>query len=257
MLVSRGAQPRRDVLLNQGRGKPGCGSERPEAAAGHPPVCGFKILPHGICGALRAADRQHDRRPVFFQRQARAVSDKNAVREAMRAKRRAIPGDLRQRAPALVRDAALALPEIAEARIVALYCAIGSELDLAPLAVALEARGITIVWPTVAGEELRFAAARLADLVPGSPAPVPPPQSDAIAIARIDVVMLPALAFDRQGGRLGQGFGFYDRTLAHRPRPFLCGAGFAAQILDDLPLAPHDVSLDALVTETITWRFSA
>ena len=68
-----------------------------------------------------------------------------------------------------------------------------------------------------------------------------------------NLLITPLLAFDRKGGRLGQGGGHYDRTLANlrRQRPvFVLGVAFAGQEIDAVPVADHDQRLDAIVTET-------
>ena len=62
-------------------------------------------------------------------------------------------------------------------------------------------------------------------------------------------MLVPGLAFARDGRRLGRGKGFYDRFLAAlRPDCFKCGIGLDFQVVDDLPTEPHDVLLDAVVT---------
>ena len=68
-----------------------------------------------------------------------------------------------------------------------------------------------------------------------------------------DIVFTPALAFDRRGGRLGQGGGYYDRTIAalRAVRPVLViGLAYAAQELPEIPMDEHDQRLDAILTET-------
>ena len=75
-----------------------------------------------------------------------------------------------------------------------------------------------------------------------------------------DVVLAPLLAFDRQGGRLGYGMGYYDRTLDHLRsrgrRPLAIGIAFAAQEVDEVPTGPADVPLDGVITERALHRFS-
>ena len=81
---------------------------------------------------------------------------------------------------------------------------------------------------------------------------VPSPLRSA-SVAHPDLIVVPLLAFDRRGGRLGQGGGFYDRTLAalRRDRPvFALGLAYAGQELDEVPTDPHDQRLDAILTET-------
>ena len=74
-----------------------------------------------------------------------------------------------------------------------------------------------------------------------------------------DVVLAPLLAFDRQGGRLGYGMGYYDRTLDHLRsrgrRPLAIGIAFAAQEVDEVPTGPADVPLDGVITERALHRF--
>lgn len=64
-----------------------------------------------------------------------------------------------------------------------------------------------------------------------------------------DLVLVPAVAFDRARRRLGRGGGFYDRTLAARPGVRAIGFAHAAREVDEVPVGPHDRTLDAVVTE--------
>ena len=68
-----------------------------------------------------------------------------------------------------------------------------------------------------------------------------------------DIVVCPLIAFDRQGGRLGQGGGYYDRTIealrqGSRP-PFVVGLAFSVQEVDHVPVEPHDQRMDAILTD--------
>jgi 5-formyltetrahydrofolate cyclo-ligase len=64
-----------------------------------------------------------------------------------------------------------------------------------------------------------------------------------------DVLLVPLLAFDRRGHRLGYGGGYYDRTLAALPGAVALGIGYAAQELDEVPAGPEDAPLAAIATE--------
>ena len=66
---------------------------------------------------------------------------------------------------------------------------------------------------------------------------------------RPDFLLVPLLAFDRGGRRLGYGAGYYDRTLAGLPGAFKLGCAYAAQEVARVPAGPHDVRLDAVATE--------
>lgn len=145
-------------------------------------------------------------------------------------------------------DHADALPA---AQIVALYRAMGSELDTDALAGTLEAAGRRLCLPVVVqrdapmefrawspGEPLEIDAA-------GGPAPLP--LADVI---RPDLILTPLLAFDDQGGRLGQGGGHYDRTFAAQPDAIRIGFAYAGQRVERLALEPHDIRLHGVLTET-------
>lgn len=138
--------------------------------------------------------------------------------------------------------------------VAALYRAAGSEIDPRPLADALAALGWRIALPCSEtldapvvfrawspGEPLAPDAVGVA--APLAAAPAAPP----------DLIVAPLIAFDRKGGRLGQGGGYYDRTLAeHRarlqPPPFV-GLAYSIQEVAHVPMEPHDQRLDAILTE--------
>jgi 5-formyltetrahydrofolate cyclo-ligase len=76
----------------------------------------------------------------------------------------------------------------------------------------------------------------------------PPPDSPTFALEQLDLVVVPGLAFDRCGRRLGRGKGFFDRLLTRARRAQRWGVAFGLQIVDEVPTAPHDVNVDVLVT---------
>ncbi|MBC7133969.1 MAG: 5-formyltetrahydrofolate cyclo-ligase [Roseovarius sp.] len=133
------------------------------------------------------------------------------------------------------------------------YLPIRSEIDPVPAMAEAAAHGPVAV-PVIAGAGLPLRFARwtpgcaLRDGPFGTRAPV---EADFLVPG---IVIVPLLAFDRKGGRLGYGGGFYDRTLAALralPRPVLAiGFAYAAQEAADLPLGPTDQPLDMIVTET-------
>lgn len=134
------------------------------------------------------------------------------------------------------------------------YHAMGSELDPSPLIRRLAATGAFLTLPAAEDREapLVFRAWDPEDpLTPDALGVLAPPPS-ATALAP-DLVIAPLLAFDRKGGRLGQGAGHYDRTLANlrAVRPvFVLGLAYAGQEVDQVPTELHDQRLDAILTET-------
>ena len=144
-------------------------------------------------------------------------------------------------------------------RVVAGYWPVGSELDCRPLLHQLRNAGWRCALPVVTAPALplTFRLWRPDDgLVAGHYGiPEPPPSA---APCRPAVVLVPLVAFDRAGHRLGQGAGHYDRTLAalRASGPVLAiGLAFAVQEEPALPVEPHDQPLDWIVTEAGALRF--
>lgn len=181
--------------------------------------------------------------------------DKKALRQAMRALRRHL-FDSTPDAPA---RAARRLPVSRFGRfsVVGAYCAQGTELDPGPVLQAildLDPERTQAALPIAAAKNqpLQFRLWRPGDPMTPDAYGIPSPMASAPLLAP-NLMLTPVLAFDRQGGRLGQGGGHYDRTLAalRRDRPvFVLGVAFAGQEIDHVPVGPHDQRLDAIVTET-------
>lgn len=176
--------------------------------------------------------------------------DKTALRSQLRALRRRLAAE----GPDAAHQAANHWPKgrFAEARVFALYHPAGSELDPTPLRAHLPAGHVALPVATSRQGALVFRLHMTgAPLVPDALG-IPAPDVAAEAVLP-DVVVAPLLAFDRQGGRLGQGGGHYDRTLANlrrMKRVFVVGLAYAGQALPEIPVEPHDQRLDAILTET-------
>ncbi len=183
---------------------------------------------------------------------------KASLRAAALAARRDL--DVAERADATRRAVAalLALPEVAVAETIALFAASRDELTVDEAIERLRARGCTTLLPRVEGEGLVLVAtADLAELAPGYRGirePAGPGRDPRVA----DVAVLPGVAFDRAGGRLGHGGGHYDRLAARlRPDCLRVGIAFEQQVLDEVPREPHDEPVDVLVTGRTTRRTGA
>lgn len=138
--------------------------------------------------------------------------------------------------------------------VLAIYKAIGAELDPRPLGETLARTGWSLALPRVDDPEgpLVFRA-----WAPGQPlvhdrAGLPAPSQVADEVIP-KLVIVPLLAFDAAGGRLGQGGGYYDRTLAafraHRTPPPFVGLAYSGQKVPSLPREEHDQPLDGILTE--------
>jgi 5-formyltetrahydrofolate cyclo-ligase len=171
----------------------------------------------------------------------------------MLAWRTRVPPGERAAASQAIAERLESLPAWRVARTVALYAAMGSEVETMDLARRARLAGRRVVWPRVAtsGPAMEFAECAAADLVAGATRALEPPASaQAVSGREVDLVVVPGVAFDARGGRLGRGRGHYDATLARLPRTiFRVGLAFESQIVPAVPSEPHDERLDAVVTE--------
>ena len=138
-------------------------------------------------------------------------------------------------------------------QVVSGYVPIGQEADVMPLLQALALRHVGLALPVVTERSapLRFRAWAPGDALEQAGFNCRQPLAVA-AWADPDLLLVPMLAFDRSGARLGYGGGYYDRTLSalRRDRPITAiGIAFAAQEWESLPCDPHDQRLDFIVTE--------
>ncbi len=164
------------------------------------------------------------------------------------------------RAAAAVAERVLALLTPVTGTIIAGYVTIGSELDCAPVLDALSATGATVVLPVTAGQGIRllFRTWRPGDALERGPFGTAHPLPGA-PVAEPDTVLVPLLAFDAVGHRLGYGAGYYDRTLAalRLARPIRAiGLAFDGQEISAMPAEASDQPLDAVVTERRTLIFN-
>lgn len=142
----------------------------------------------------------------------------------------------------------LAVVALSPGAAVAGFWPIGSEIDVVPLLWALHARGCAVLLPETPrrGNALIFRHWRPGiEMVPERFGTFRP----AGEIGVPEVLLMPLLAFDRAGRRLGYGGGFYDRTLAGLPGARAIGCAYAAQELDEVPATDYDARLDAVATE--------
>ncbi len=131
---------------------------------------------------------------------------------------------------------------------------IGQEIDVRCLLHRLHERGNPVLLPVTPrrGQALTFRRWRPGDvLVAESFGTMRPTGEEMVP----DVLLIPLLAFDLSGRRLGYGGGFYDRTLDGLPGRFRLGCAFAAQQVDAVPFGPYDMMLDAVATERGILRF--
>ena len=182
--------------------------------------------------------------------------DKKALRHEMSRRRDAIPAGERERIAATLAAKLAALPEYAAARSVLATMAIGSEWATRAFIERARADGKSIVLPRIAPAprrlEIHVVGDMATDLVPGVwDIPEPDPaRCRKVELAEVDFALVPALAADRAGYRLGYGAGFFDGLLAGRgARPFCVTALPSAFVLASVPREPHDVPVDRVVSD--------
>ncbi len=145
-------------------------------------------------------------------------------------------------------------PELAAARAVALFASLPDEISTEPLGELVLRRGLRMALPrTLAGARLEFAwVDSFEELRPGRYGVREPAEgSEPAAWSELDWVIVPGLAFDRCGRRLGRGAGYYDRMLAGRTpgAPLVVGVADVSQIVVEVPGESFDERVDAVVTE--------
>jgi 5-formyltetrahydrofolate cyclo-ligase len=181
------------------------------------------------------------------------ISDlKSALRREALARRDALPADARTQAAEAI--AARPFPlEITPGTVVSGFMPLKTEINPLPLMRKLAAAGAKLALPVVAGrgKPLIMRAFAFGDALNSGQWGIKEPKPEAGEVAP-DILLVPMLAFDRQGHRIGYGAGYYDMTIAAlraRKPAIACGIAYAAQEVDAVPVTPRDARLDLVLTE--------
>jgi 5-formyltetrahydrofolate cyclo-ligase len=146
----------------------------------------------------------------------------------------------------------VSLPQLAQARCVALFASLSDEPSTRPLFEELRCLGLRCLLPrTTAARQLEFCeVSSWEDLRVGRYG-VSEPAADSVlvSLAEADVVVVPGVAFDASGGRLGRGKGYYDRALAQVEGSFVVGLALEGRVVEEVPRGDLDQVVDAVVTE--------
>jgi 5-formyltetrahydrofolate cyclo-ligase len=181
-----------------------------------------------------------------------SATSKSELRAAALARRDALPVADRRAAAQAIAAQAFPVP-FGDGTIVAGYSPIRSECDPVPLMRRLAAKGAELALPVVdeTGKPLSFAEWHFGAQLVAGPHGILQPRPE-VAGVHPDIVLVPLVAFDRRGHRLGYGAGYFDRTLAglRRAAPVIAvGIAFAVQEVDAIPADEHDEPLDLVLTE--------
>ncbi len=186
------------------------------------------------------------------------VAAKEELRRKMRAKLRAMTADFRARDSLEICRQAAALPAFREAKVVALFAPLPTEPDIHPLIEEAWAQSKRVAlplmrqvgaapwleWHEVTSWEQMMLAGPFGLREPD------PVQCPRVEPGKIDCMLVPGLAFDSRGGRLGRGGGYYDSALAEKlARTAAIGLMFALQEVPEVPRGAHDQTIEGLVSE--------
>jgi 5-formyltetrahydrofolate cyclo-ligase len=192
---------------------------------------------------------------------------KAALRAEVLARRDALDAGERREASARVMAAVMTMEAFGRAQRVMAYASFGSELDTSALCRAVLDQGKVLALPRVdrARDGLRVYAVRDLDRdLQANRWGIREPRPDAceeLPPGSLDFILVPGVAFDAEGGRLGYGKAYYDRLLAGCMRPggrdagaagtspALVAGGFTVQVVDEVPVVPHDLRIPVIVTE--------
>ena len=179
--------------------------------------------------------------------------DKATLRKEIRTAKKAVPFyDKLNRSIPIMQQVAQ-LPQFVAATTVLLYWSMDDEVQTHDF-VNQWYNHKRILLPCIDGDQLllrQFTGPQ--SLVPGPqfgiPEPVGPQFTD---LDKIDLIIVPGVAFDRNGNRMGRGRGFYDRLLKTTPSAYKIGVAFNFQVFDSIPIDPFDIPIDKVITEPTT-----
>ncbi|MFE7578730.1 5-formyltetrahydrofolate cyclo-ligase [Streptomyces sp. NPDC057521] len=191
------------------------------------------------------------------------MSAKAVLRRELLSARRLLTDQDAERAASVLARHALVLPELSGARTVAAYVSVGREPGTRALLDALRARGVRVLLPVLlADNDLDWAAYEGAEALAKAGRGLLEPTGERLgpdAVLEADAVLLPGLAVDARGMRLGRGGGSYDRVLARLTAagatPALIVLLYANEVTAHVPAEPHDFPVDAVVTPEGPRRF--
>lgn len=176
---------------------------------------------------------------------------KRAIRHEVLAARDAQPADVRMERSRTIANSVLTLAQVDRASAVLAFWSFGSEVDTGPLIEMLNARGVRVALPRIVDGDLEARS-----FVSGDPVSrtafgaFEPTDGEKLDPAALDVVVTPGVAFDRSGGRIGYGGGFYDRFF-RLTEAIRIGVAFDIQVRDDpLPAGHFDLPVQLIVTES-------
>ncbi len=186
------------------------------------------------------------------------------LRDSLRRARRRLSATQSQQAASQCAQLARTLQAVRHARCIAAYMAHGGEMSCEPIIEWALGRGVSVLLPVVIGRRMKFAPHVPGEMPVQNRWGIPEPEwrpGSRVSARRANVVLVPLVAFDSGGNRLGQGGGYYDRAFAfrnsagHWRRPLLVGLAHDFQHAETLHAKRTDVPLDVVITERRIYEF--
>lgn len=186
--------------------------------------------------------------------------DRKSLRDQARAARNARPN--KDEVSRRICTSFAALPEYTRAGTVMCYVHVRSEVRTRHFLPTVLTHGKRVVVPyCVAGKLELFLLESMEELTEGAYGILEPrvdlrlEPAKRLGVRELDLIMVPGLAFDRTGARLGHGLGYYDKLLEHaRPDTPLVALAFECQLVPRIPTQPYDICMDKIVTESATYQ---
>ena len=176
------------------------------------------------------------------------VAQKKAVRTSIKTQRDAIELAYKLAYDASICDALFALIAARNCAVVHAYIPMGNEIDIRPLLEKLAATKIIVVTPkTLKNRQLEHLVLDSLDHLESGVYGTSHPKNGIVFNGKLDLVIVPGLAFDSENYRLGYGGGYYDTFLAEHPTAFTVGIGYPFQKIDSVPKEAHDACLDKVL----------
>ena len=175
----------------------------------------------------------------------------------MRHRRKSLTRSEQSAAAQALTLAVTSIPEWPSAQRIAVYLAADGEIDTGPLQQIGREQGKQVFLPAIGGDDrMSFARWDTDDLLLPNRFHIPEPSARAARcpVPELGIIFLPLVAWDRRGGRLGMGKGFYDRTLAGVGGPLLVGLAHECQQVEAVPRDPWDIELDFIATDVALYR---
>ncbi|WP_448587509.1 5-formyltetrahydrofolate cyclo-ligase [Thermocrinis sp.] len=177
------------------------------------------------------------------------VLSKEELRHTIRSLRKNLSSSEHKRLSQRILENIQALGILERATVILAFCPFDGEPDISSIFAQIIKSGKKLVLPKVVGNSLRLCRVGSLELLnAGTFCILEPVECEGVQPEELDLALVPGVAFDRKGCRLGMGKGYYDRTLG-RVRAFKVGVAFSFQVFEEIPCDPWDQGVDAVITE--------